>query len=254
MTKNNPQVSKCCRATVSICNCDERCDDERCSKCGKPFSPLPEEGKCSCKLIQGTNGKWRTEYGDCHQVKPNRVCEKCGSEYSIIRSLQYNKLTCPNCDTKKEPQTQVKQEKCESCLAGFSREDVKGNCTCSPRPASGWESRFDKKWSETGLGEIEIGDISIKDFFKSFISQAIEQARKNTDYETYEEGFTFGMKQARQDLLSELRESIDKKSVAELEEKMGSAYKDLSVKVAYKEGYNSALDSILEIISLKMKK
>lgn len=31
------------------------------------------------------------------------------------------------------------QEKCESCLAGFSKEDVSGNCTCSPKESPEWE-------------------------------------------------------------------------------------------------------------------
>jgi len=35
---------------------------------------------------------------------------------------------------------------------------------------------------------------------------------------------------------------IERKSVKELLSKMGSSYKDLSVQVAYKEGYNAAKD------------
>ncbi len=50
---------------------------------------------------------------------------------------------------------------------------------------------------------------------------------------------------------SELVKQLEKKSVAELKDKMGMAYHDLSVQVAYKEGYNGAVNDLLEKLNIK---
>ena len=88
-----------------------------------------------------------------------------------------------------------------------------------------WEEGFNEKYVEDGkfvgsIGKRIIVPPGVKNFFRQLL----------TDHDR------------------ELMEGLEKKSVAELLEKMGSAYNNLSVQVAYKEGYNHAISVAQEFI------
>lgn len=111
----------------------------------------------------------------------------------------------------------------------------------SHKPTEGWEKRFEKQFNDleykleatksripinTYEGVADLGTVialTLKKEIKLFVKKELSRQHKE-DME---------------------RVIPDTKSVKELLPIMGEAYKDLSVKVAYKEGYNRAIKEIL---------
>lgn len=71
------------------------------------------------------------------------------------------------------------EKKCESCLAGFSREDIGGNCTCSQPPVLEWEKEFDylvdpENYCDCGNINLDIEKV------KGFIVKTMQSVRNAT--------------------------------------------------------------------------
>lgn len=80
-------------------------------------------------------------------------------------------------------------KKCESCLAGFSKEDVLGNCTCgaTQTPKESWEERLREylyaSFNLKGEGEQITKDLEeIQQKAKDFVSQ-VEQESWEKNFE-----------------------------------------------------------------------
>lgn len=129
---------------------------------------------------------------------------------------------------------ETKKDYCKLC---------KNGCDCdflSLSPREGWRELFGKLFPGLqSVGHKKIGNQYVAEAIKSFIEKEIERARKNTDYETYNEGFEFGMEQGRADKVEEVRLEIEKTRIR-------------PSPVAHTEqGRNLAIDKILSLPSLK---
>ena len=134
-----------------------------------------------------------------------KKCKSCGLRF-FNHNFDECKTVSKNISNEKETNMNNEEKKCEC-------EDSKttGRCPCDvchgnrfirhplavynkewtscpkcqplssqPQVSNEWEESFKKEWEATGLGDIEIGDINIFDFFRSFISQVESKAIERT--------------------------------------------------------------------------
>lgn len=136
---------------------------------------------------------------------------------------------------------QVQQEKCE--FMTIKKKDIRGNLKVKidmrklkgssptvPSPhTEGWEDRLKILVNDWVYRLVKFGEVPPKKYGFTIY--------ECSDLQPFVEAL---LHQTREDTLAWVSREIigEEKSVDELLETMGSAYKDLSVQVAYKEGYN----------------
>jgi hypothetical protein len=98
-------------------------------------TPNKNESKCVCACH---DTEWNSAKKHAPVVHDRKCCENMNGSLSQEQASELHSgkgelfngtidCTCSDC----VPQsTEVTEEKCESCLAGFSKEDIMGNCTC----------------------------------------------------------------------------------------------------------------------------
>lgn len=120
------KTSKCCGEPRTICGCYERCDYERCSKCGETFELAEDKEKLYCCSFGFYPSVVHTSR--CPNFKSSTLAPLVDS-----KEEEYEKKHCPNC--KLDFLGLGIDSKCPECETEF-QVDTK---------ASDWQERYDKK-------------------------------------------------------------------------------------------------------------
>lgn len=172
----------------------------------------------------------------------NCVCEKISCKESCVRDHTHKNFFCKKC--KPENHSYSKEE------AYITHE--------SPSPES-WEEEFDKVFMcENGATVISSDSIfrfdveKIKLFIsKTLVSEREKWEKERFDIKAFEDGIKEGKREARTQLISELKEKMPKeKDILELDLILPTSMK-LAKEVTRENwaGYNSCLSNVFSILN-----